>query len=346
MIPGLIAIFYLIICFYYLINSHKIYLGLKYGYPKQIKKLIKYCLIIDLVLQLIYQIPYITADKDIFYKIFNALGFSKLLNYSENNNVEFTTTSIIEIIGKPLIYLMISLQTTIYNSNYFKKYYILFLSSLKGKIEVNGILYSFIFNNSRINEFKNSINLRINNEIKMDEIKELFDGWTKKLKNDEINYHEKPKIEPLKSFKEKEKKNELNNDKKEKNKEILFKNKEEEDIFLNKIKSKGIDPLIEKVYGKEDTIEPQKILERLKKILSEGKLIKFYTWFNANSIYPKAMSGHEKINFALESFIGKMEIRSFIDNQILDNLKFLDLSNFNRKEVEVLEDFAKKYKKG
>ena len=39
MIPGLISIFYLVICFYYLIKSQNIYLGLKYGYPKQIKKL-------------------------------------------------------------------------------------------------------------------------------------------------------------------------------------------------------------------------------------------------------------------------------------------------------------------
>ena len=40
MITGIISIFYLLICFYYLINSHKIYLGMKYGYPKQIKKLL------------------------------------------------------------------------------------------------------------------------------------------------------------------------------------------------------------------------------------------------------------------------------------------------------------------
>ena len=75
MIPGLISIFYLLICFYYLIHSHYIYLGLKYGYPKQIKKLIKICLIADIALQLVYQIPYISSGDNIFDKIFNALGF-------------------------------------------------------------------------------------------------------------------------------------------------------------------------------------------------------------------------------------------------------------------------------
>ena len=349
-IPGLISTFYLIICFYYLINSHKIYLGLKYGYPKQIKKLIKIILIIDLVLQLIYQIPYISSDNDIFYKIFNALGFSKLLNYLENSNVEFSTTSIIEIIGKPLIYLIISLQTIIYNSNDFKKYYIMFLLSLETKIEENGFIYSYIFNNSRINEFKNSINLRINNEIAMFKIKNYFYDWTKRLKNDENNIYEKPKIEPLKFIKEKEeeKKNELDKDRLEESKEVLFENKEEGNTLLNNIKSEGVIPLVKEVYEKKysDKVDSDEILERLSKILLKGKLIEFYLWFNSKSIYPKSMSGNEKINYKLESFIGKKNIRSFIDNQVLDNLKWLDLSNFNRKELEVLEDFAIKYKNG
>ena len=105
MIPGVISIFYLLICFYYFINSDKIYYGLKYGYPKQIKKLLRICLIFDLIIQLVYQIPYISSNEnDIFYKIFNSLGFSKLLIYSDNKDVELASASIIEIIGKPLIY--------------------------------------------------------------------------------------------------------------------------------------------------------------------------------------------------------------------------------------------------
>ena len=128
MITGLISIFYLSICVYYFINSQKIYLGIKYGYPKQIKKLLKICLIADIVIQLIYQVPYIPSETDsLFYKIFNSLGFTKLLNYSENSEVEMASAGIIEIIGKPLIYLFISLQTIIYNSKDFKRYYIMFL---------------------------------------------------------------------------------------------------------------------------------------------------------------------------------------------------------------------------
>ena len=73
--------------------------------------------------------------------------FYKLLNYSDNSDIEFSSSSILEIIGKPLIYLIISLQTIIYNSNDFKKYYLLFLLTLKDDIINNGIVNSYIFNN-------------------------------------------------------------------------------------------------------------------------------------------------------------------------------------------------------
>ena len=58
------------------------------------------------------------------------------------------------------------------------------------------------------------------------------------------------------------------------------------------------------------------------------------------------MNGNEQLNFQIESFIGTVITRSFIENQILDSLKMFDLSNFNEKEFSVLEDFIMKFKKG
>ena len=159
MITGIISIFYLLICFYYLINSHKIYLGMKYGYPKQIKKLLKICLIVDIIIQLVYQIPFISPGKDtVAYKIFNSLGYTKLLIYDNNgDNIDLDSSGVIEYIGKPLIYFFISLQTIIYNSKDFKKYYLIFLLGIRSEMKRNGFVNSFIFNNSRIQEFKDSV---------------------------------------------------------------------------------------------------------------------------------------------------------------------------------------------
>ena len=427
-IPGLISIFYLSICFYYLINSQKIFLGLKYGYPKQIKRLIKFALIIDIVIQLIYQIPYISSDKDsLLYKIFNALGFTKLLDYSNNSDVELVSAGIIEIIGKPLIYLFISLQTIIYNSKDFKKYYILFLLSLKMEMNRNGFVNAFIFNNLRIGEFQNSVDMRIQSYQKMEEIKKLISDWTDKFKIEGIGLFEEPKKDPLKVFHEKDKKekeekkkeeikieeekkkeivieekkednienkieenkeegispgglfSKLNKKMKEKKKEETEKKEEEikpapsmglfgnlkakmdakkaeekkevkgnnEDQFLNNIKEKGIFGLfgeVEKI--KRETVDAEKIKEKIKSILLSGKLTRFYLWFNRKSTYFKSMEWDNKLNFEKECFIGNTITKSYLENEIDQKLKILDLSDFDEKEVELIEEFFTKFKNG
>ena len=224
MITGLISILYLVVCFYYLINSHKICLGVKYGYPKQIKKLLKIFLIFDIILQLFYQIPYISSEDDIFRKIFNTLGFSKLLNYSDESEVKYETANILEIIGKPLIYLIISLQTIRYNSIEFKKYYIYYLLTLKDKVTRNGIINSYFFNNKRLKEFKKSIDLRLENEIEMDKLKDILKFWNEKFKQEEDNLFEGPKEEPLQYIENKVKKEEEEEKKKAKIKIKKIKN--------------------------------------------------------------------------------------------------------------------------
>jgi hypothetical protein len=138
MITGMFSIFYIVICFYYLINADKIYLGKVYGYPIAIKKLLKISVIIDIAIQTIYQIPYLSPDKDsVFQKIFDVLGLIKLVDYeaNEGKDIKLISSGIIEVIGKPLIYFFLSLQVIIYKSKDFKKYYLTFL--LKQKFEFN-----------------------------------------------------------------------------------------------------------------------------------------------------------------------------------------------------------------
>ena len=174
MITGLLSIFYIIICFLYLINSDKIYLGRIYGYPQAIKRLLKICVIVDITLQIIYQIPYLSPDKNsIFQKIFDVLGLIKLIDYEAKNEIEnkleiqLISGAILEVIGKPFIYFFLSLQIIIYNSKDFKKYYLTFLLNQKFEFTKNSLINSFRFNNDRIDAFKNSMNLRLKSEKAM-----------------------------------------------------------------------------------------------------------------------------------------------------------------------------------
>ena len=424
MITGLISMFYLIICLYYLINSQKIYLGVKYGYPKQIKNVLKICLIVDIVIQLVFQIPYIPTDKDsLLYKFFNALGFSKLLEYTGDSEVGMASTGIIEIIGKPLIYLFISLQMIIYDSKDFKKYYIIFLLSIKMDMQRNGLVNAFIFNNLRINEFKNSVELRIESDEKMRKLKEKVDKWSDEFKNGVNNLEgEKAKKEDLKKKEEEKKKeDEVKKEKKEENiivdkKEISDINKTDEieeekappssvianlnkfvklqkeqkeqneqknvekksegprglfgnlhrnltlkngpkgkemkkfeinNDLLEKMKTQGALALTSKVYDANRTIiEPEKIKEKIRKILLSGKLTRFYLWFTMKSVYFKSMPFENKWNFQKDCFCGDTITKSYIENEIEEKLKILNLLDFDKREVEIVEDFFIKYKKG
>ena len=91
---------------------------------------------------------------------------------------------------------------------------------------------------------------------------------------------------------------------------------------------------IKKKYRKLLTSE--EIRDKITKMLLSGKLLRFYLWFNSKSSYFKSMNGNEQLNFQIESFIGTVITRSFIENQILDRLKMFDLSDFDEKEFRVL----------
>ena len=424
MITGIISIFYLLICFYYLINSHKIYLGMKYGYPKQIKKLLKICLIVDIIIQLVYQIPFISPGKDtVAYKIFNSLGYTKLLIYDNNgDNIDLDSSGVIEYIGKPLIYFFISLQTIIYNSKDFKKYYLIFLLGIRSEMKRNGFVNSFIFNNSRIQEFKDSVDLRIENEKKMDEIKDILVDFSKKCNLGDIHLFEEPKADPLKIFRQKEREKKIEEEKKKKEgkiiiekvkekkipdkieekkedkdkaeekKEIIKKDeiKEEdkkkedeqkpeeiksakpgglfgnlrvkmkekkekeqseskltEEKIIQDAKEKGLTSLFIPIREKNKKIvSPEVIMEKIKNILLGGKLIKLYLWINKKSIYFKSMEIENRNNFEKECFAGNTITHSYIENEIENNLKILDLSDFTKKEVDIIEDFFTKFRNG
>jgi len=193
--------------------------------------------------------------------------------------------------------------------------------------------------------------------MEMDKIKNILYDWYEKFKKVEEtdNLHEKPKIEPLKHFREQKIQNEKNEKKKEEKKEEEKKEikktegkKEENKKELEEIKEKGIFPVFEKLHKEKyrEILEPDEIIKKVTNILLSGKLMKFYLWFNLKSSYFKSMNDNEQLNFQIESFIGTVITRSFIENKVLDALKMFDLSDFDEKEFEILEDFLIKFKKG
>ena len=384
MITGMISIFYIIICFYYLINADKIFLGQIYGYPVSIKKLLKTTVLIDIILQTFYQIPYLSPDQDsIFQKIFDVLGFIKLIDYEADNgkNIKLISSGIFEVIGKPLIFFFISLQVIIYNSKYFKAYYLTFLLRQKKEFYKNSLIYSFLFNNRRIEAFQSSMDLRLESEKAMHKLKITLESWNdesnpdnkkKEKKGEGEQYYEKPIERPLDYFKklrklrgendedkeeEKEKKDETDESKEEDKKEneiqdILNNPNEINNKKENKNPSQNLLEMFKdkeeqkKKEEREKYVEPDEVKKKITDILLSGYVTKIYLWFYKHSLNYRTMEEKNKVDYEKNSILGYLKPKCYLENDIEKHLKVLDLSNFNKIETEYVEDFFLKYKRG
>ena len=93
-------------------------------------------------------------------------------------------------------------------------------------------------------------------------------------------------------------------------------------------------------------VEPEKIKEKITEILLSGFITKFYLWFSRNAIYYKTMPERIKKNYETNCILGNLDIKCYLENELEKQLKILDLSDFDDKEVEIVEDFFLKYKNG
>ena len=77
----------------------------------------------------------------------------------------------------------------------------------------------------------------------------------------------------------------------------------------------------------------------------DGYILKFYLWFSKHSIYYKSIP-EKKRDFEKNCILRNLEMKSYLETELDKQLEILDLSDFDDKEVEIVEDFFLKYKKG
>ena len=142
MISGLLSLFYIIISLYFLITSSKMYFGQKYFYPKAIKKILRVAIIVDIALQILYQMPQFYRDnseKTTLDKILDVIGFNKIINYGKGSNVSYDdeediqiyTEQMILVFCKALTYFFMGIQILIYSSENFQEHYFIYLVTRK-----------------------------------------------------------------------------------------------------------------------------------------------------------------------------------------------------------------------
>ena len=119
MIAGLISIIYISISFHYLIKSDSLFLGVKYTYPKALKKVLMIIILLDIFAQGVYSTPFFNQEEDsLGYKILNSIGLIKVVDFGKESNDKenIKIDQNIEVFAKAFIYLLMSLQLLIYDS--------------------------------------------------------------------------------------------------------------------------------------------------------------------------------------------------------------------------------------
>ena len=314
MTSGPISCIYFGVGFYYLLKSDCIFLGQEYTYPKAIKRSLRIIVLIDIILQGIYQLPIFSDGAEITFKIFSSLGFVKIVKVDDADEIQSDLQ--LEIFGKALIYFFMSLQNLIYNSKTFKLYYLVYLLENKFQTNKTGLVNAFTFNNDRVKVYQKSLSIRQKTVESMNNLNDLINELNSKLNKvgnklfskNNFEAREKPldflKYNQLKQEEEDESKSKSNIDNQDKSKILL-----EEDDIKEKIRSMLYDRFITKVY----------------------------LWLHKHSANYKNVDKDAKNDFYIETIKGETIIKSIIESDINTALSILDLSGFEKNDMKDIE---------
>ena len=350
MIGRLISILYITISLYYIINSELLYLGERYTYFKTLKKFLRTIILIDILIQGIYQTPFVNPEKDdLSYKIFNSIGFIKVVFFEDKNEVKIDQS--IQVFSKAIIYLLISLQILIYESSHFKKYYLIFLLENKNEFKRHSIINSFKFNNQRVKIFKKSLGIRQTSDQAMEDLKKFIEELNNKLK--ELNSEQNDNISSGKELINiKNEENNINNENNENNiininninneddENKIRINKYKEKKIINAGKKEGILGLIKKTneFVKEKNfLEIDEVRDKIKEMLFNNIIIKLYLFLHKHSASYRSIEEEEKDDFDIETIKGETKIKSIIENDVNRLLNITDLEHFDKDDLKTIE---------
>ena len=350
MIGRLISIFYVTLSLYYLINCELLYLGEKYTYFQTIKKVMRIVILIDILVQGIYQTPFASPDDkyNLTYNLFDAIGFIQVITF-EKGNIDIKQS--VQVFSKAIIYLLISLQILIYESNHFKRYYLVYLLENKNEFKRHSIINSFKFNNKRVKIFKKSLGIRQRSDQAMEDLKKVIEELNEKLKAiggkllDDIqrkktlvNY-DGPIAEENNINNENDLSDENNINNENNNEEYRFKKSQEVNI-INAGKKQGILGLIKKtneITKEKNYLEVDEVKEKIKNMLYKNIITKIFLWLHKHSASYRSIEEEEKDDFDIETIKGETKIKSIIENDVNRLLNITDLQHFDKEDLKSIE---------
>ena len=318
MVSGILSFFYIITSLYFLITSSRLYLGQKYYYLRAIKKVLRVVIIIDIAIQILYQMPAFSQSKEektVFDIILDIIGLNRIIiygkndkiNYDEDDDIDVYMDQMLIIFCKAFTYFFMGIQILIYSSQHFQEHYLVYIVTRKIEIKRRSLIKAFRFNNKRIKSMNDSIKLREEIPLEMKQLKDILEIWDNKLSNmDSQTSHTN-----LISYK-------INQEKIESEKSLINKKK------------------------KEKIFEENKVKQYIKKLILKKPLVRLRIFVFKFSIDYSKINPDERDTFERDVIQGNTKGKTSIEKIIDSRVDNLQLGNFNELEMIELKKFFTK----
>ena len=179
---GFLSLVYISFCLYFLYKSKSINKGKTTYYPFIIKSLLRPIIIVDISCQLLIQIPYIYSHSLSKDGFFKDIsdGIGIIKIIDIDDKYKLTNKAFL-ILGKCFCLFCMCLQKVIYSSQSFNEFYLRYLIIKKGQFNTISLIKAFLFNNERIKTMNKSLQLKKDMEDLMKNLQNDLKEWNKKL---------------------------------------------------------------------------------------------------------------------------------------------------------------------
>ena len=357
LISGFISIIYIIISLCFLLTSTRIYLGKHYLYPRLIKKFLRIMLLIDILLQIFYQIPYINSKKQsdeegIVYVILGYIGLNKMLVFGKDEKENFIViigwAEMSLVLTKVLLFFLISIQIFIYSSQSFLEFYFGYILTKNSYLHRVSLMKVFKFNNKRIEVMNRNINLRKEMPKKMRKLEQTLEEWKQNILQ---KYKEETQDNNIDNNIDNDNiDNNIDNDlNKERSNILKVKNsksvgsdepKKEKLKLTNISKSVG---LPKKKKDESKILSNEEVIQRVKSWVINGFLAKVQISFHKFAENYNNISEKEKYIYERDMIQGKTKANTIIEDIIELDLKEIFDDNSDIKYTENEMEALKKY---
>ena len=169
-------------------KSTNLILGNKCDYPKAIKTFMRIIIVVDILIQLIFQAPFVPSNNKILSTTLKTIGINTMINYTSttdtsdpNKSITFDSNESVLVYAKAFICFIMSIQVVVYSSEDFQKFYLAYILTKKELTRKLAFMNVFWFNNKRIEQMSKEFEHRKNMKKAMTKLESMLEEWDQKL---------------------------------------------------------------------------------------------------------------------------------------------------------------------